>query len=108
MKTENISLLTTLQATTTVTMRRFVTYAGAQAGDGAAVAGVSDDNVAAGETFGCKARGWMLVESGGAVAQGAAVQSDSQGRAITLGAGVQAGRAIDAATAAGQPIRIDR
>jgi hypothetical protein len=42
------------------------------------------------------------------VAQGAGVESDASGRAITLAAGVQAGRAVDAATAAGQIIRIDR
>lgn len=108
MKTENLSLTTSLQATGAITKRRFVTYAGAQAAAGVAVAGVSDDDAVAGDTFTVKARGWMLVEAGAAVAVGAAVESDASGRAITLTTGVQAGRAIDAATAAGQPIRIDR
>ena len=108
MKTENVILITSLTATGTITKNRFVTYGGAQAGAGVAVAGVSDDNVVAGEMFGNKARGWMIVEAGAAVAQGAAVESDASGRAITLNTGVQAGRAIDAAAAAGVPIRIDR
>jgi hypothetical protein len=108
MKTENITLITSLKATSAVTIKRFVTYAGAQAGAAVAVAGVAEDNTAIGEFVGCKARGWMLVEAGAAVAQGAAVESDASGRAITLAAGVQAGRAVDAATAAGQFIRIDR
>jgi hypothetical protein len=108
MKTENITLITSLKATGAVIKKRFVNYAGAQAGAGVAVAGVAEDDAAIGETFPCKARGWMIVEAGAAVAQGAGVESDASGRAITLNTGVQAGRAVDAATAAGQPIRIDR
>ena len=41
-------------------------------------------------------------------AQGAQVQSDANGRAITLAAGVASGRARDAAAAAGDIIRILR
>jgi hypothetical protein len=108
MKTENITLITSLTASGAVTKNRFVTYAGAQAGAGVAVAGVSDDNVTNGQMFPNKARGWLLVESGGAVAQGAAVESDASARAVTRNTGEQAGRAVDAATAAGQLIRIDR
>jgi len=108
MKTESLTLVTSVRATAALIKNRFVTYAGAQAGAGVAVAGVADDNVASGEMFGNKARGWILVEAGAAVAQGAGVESDASGRAITLAAGVQAGRAVDAATAAGQIIRIDR
>lgn len=52
--------------------------------------------------------GEMLVEAGGAVAVGAQVQSDATGRAITLAAGVAAGRARDAAAAAGDLIRVLR
>jgi hypothetical protein len=57
---------------------------------------------------GVKARGWMLVTAGGVIARGAQVETDAQGRAVTLTTGVVLGRALEAATAAGQEILIDR
>jgi hypothetical protein len=107
-KTELVIFIGPLQATGAIIKKRFVTAAGAVAGAGANVAGVAGDDAAVGETFPVKARGWLIVESGAAVAQGDDVQSDATGRAITQAAGKHAGRALDAATAAGQPIRIDR
>ena len=51
----------------------------------------------------------MLVESGGVVAANDDVTTDNVGRAVTAGAGdVVNGKALDAATAAGQYIRIVR
>jgi hypothetical protein len=52
--------------------------------------------------------GELLVEAGAAVAVGAEVESDAQGRAITRTAGVVAGVARDAAAGAGDYIRILR
>jgi hypothetical protein len=108
MKTEQVIFIGSLQATGAIIKKRFVTAAGAVAGVGVNVAGVSGDDAVAGETFPVKARGWIIVDSGAAVAQGDDVQSDATGRAITQTTGKHAGRALDAATAAGQPIRIDR
>lgn len=108
MLAEIISLLGSIKATAAITKHRFVTRSGAQAGNGVAVAGVADDNVAIGEQIPVKARGWIVVEAGGAVAIDAEVQSDAQGRAITLAGGIAAGRSMDVATQAGQKIRVDR
>lgn len=108
MKPEIVTITGSIQATTAVTKKRFVTHAGAQAGAAVAALGVAGDNVAAGEWLPVKGRGWLVVTSGGAIAVGAQVESDANGKAVTLAAGVALGRAIDAATAADQDIRIER
>lgn len=105
---ENIILTGTAVAASALTQNRFVGYTDATPAAGAACKGVAEDSVAIGETVGVKARGWLLVQAGGVVARGAAVETDNQGRAVTLNTGVSLGRALDAATAAGQLIRIDR
>jgi hypothetical protein len=46
----------------------------------------------------------VVVESGGAVAAGANVQSDSTGRAVTAAGGVVIGRALSATGGAGQTL----
>lgn len=108
MITESNVLIASVKATAAIIKDQFVTYGGAQAGAGVAVAGVSGDNLASGEMIPVKTRGWIRVTAGAAIAQGAEVESDASGRAITRATGVSAGRAVDAATAAGQSIRIDR
>lgn len=105
---ENIILIGTAVAASAITKNRFIGYTDATPAAGAACKGVAEDSVTVGETVGVKSRGWLIVESGGVVARGAAVETDNQGRAITLNTGVTLGRALDAATAAGQLIRIDR
>jgi hypothetical protein len=50
----------------------------------------------------------MLVESGGAVAQGAEINSDGEGRAVESAEGVCNGYAVDEAGGAGELIRIIR
>lgn len=52
--------------------------------------------------FGCIAK----VRTGAAIAAGARVQSDGEGRAITLAGGIAAGVALEAATAADQYIPV--
>lgn len=106
--TEQITLIGSIVAATALIKARFVSYANGVPAAGAACKGVSDDNVAIGQTVGVKARGWIIVEAGAAVAVGAEIEADNLGRAITRNAGVSLGRALDAATAAGQFIRIDR
>src|SRR5574344_1912132 len=53
--------------------------------------------------------GVLLVEAGGAIAQGASVTSDATGKAVTITSTEKVnGTALDAATAAGEVIRIVR
>jgi len=106
--TEQITLIGSIVAATALIKARFVSYADGVPAAAAACKGVSGDNVTAGQSVSVKARGWIVVESGAAVAVGAEIETDNLGRAITRNAGVSLGRALDAATAAGQFIRIDR
>lgn len=105
MKSEQILMAATVLAATALIKQRFVDYAGAVANANAAL-GVANANYDQGEQAGVSTHGLVLVEAGGAVAAGAQVQSDNTGRAITLAAGVPNGRAVDAAVAAGDFIRV--
>lgn len=108
MQTESIVLTLTALAAAALTKKRFVDYAGAPAAAGVATLGVANADYAQGEQAGVDAQGSILVEAGAAVAVGAVVEADAQGRAITQTTGVAAGRARDAAAAAGDLIRIVR
>ncbi|MBS0401104.1 MAG: DUF2190 family protein [Proteobacteria bacterium] len=108
MKTEQILMAITMLATAQLTRQRFVNFAGSPANATDPALGVANANYDPGEQAGVSTHGLVLVEAGAAVAQGAQVQSDVTGRAITLAAGVAAGRAVDAATAAGEFIRVLR
>ena len=108
MQTEKILLTVTIAAAAALVAKRFVSFGGAQAVAADVALGVANANYDAGEQAGVDTHGEILVESGGAITAGAQVQPDAQGRAITLGAGVAFGRARDAATAAGEFIRVLR
>ncbi|HQR97580.1 MULTISPECIES: capsid cement protein [unclassified Polaromonas] len=108
MKTEQPILTTSIPATAALTARRFVTTVGAVPAAGAKVLGVANAGYDAGEQAGVGVLGIFLVEAGAAVAADANVETDVSGRAITLAAGVDCGRAMDAASAAGQFIRVVR
>lgn len=108
MQTEKILLAVTVLATSALARFRFANFAGATANATDAALGVPVTAFDAGEQASVATHGEMLVEAGAAVALGAQVQSDATGRAITLAAGVAAGRARDAATAAGDIIRVLR
>ncbi|BEU96573.1 DUF2190 family protein [Acidovorax sp. DW039] len=108
MLTEKILMATTILATGPLSRFRFANFAGATAGATDAALGVPVTSFDAGEQASVATHGEILVEAGGAVAAGAQVQSDANGRAITLAAGVAAGRARDAAGAAGEIIRVLR
>lgn len=108
MQTEKILLAVTLVATSALARFRFANFAGATANATDAALGVPVTAFDVGEQASVATHGEMLVEAGAAVALGAQVQSDATGRAITLAAGVAAGRARDAATAAGDIIRVLR
>ena len=108
MLTEKILMATTVLATSALARFRFANFAGATANATDAALGVPNANYDIGEQAGLATHGEILVEAGAAVAVGAQVQSDATGRAITLAAGVAAGRARDAAAAAGDIIRVLR
>lgn len=108
MQTEKILMATSRVATGALTRFRFANFAAATAAAADATLGVPNADYAAGEQAGISTHGEILVEAGAAIALGAQVQSDAQGRAITLAAGVASGRACDAAAAAGDIIRVLR
>lgn len=108
MVTEKLILTTTIAATANLTKGRFVSYAGAVCGAAARALGVANANYDSGEQAGVAVAGELIVEAGAAVAVGVEVESDASGRAITKSAGIVNGVARDAATAAGQFIRIIR
>lgn len=106
MKTSLILGTISVMAAVALTAQRFVTAGGGVPAAGAWCPGVVNADFAAGEAAGVITHGVVLVEAGAAVAAGAAVQTDNVGRAITLDAGVSLGRTLDAATAAGQFVRV--
>ena len=108
MQTEKPILTTSITAAAALTKQRFVSYTGGVCGAAARALGVANANYDSGEQAGVAVSGEILVESGAAVSVGAQVESDASGRAIPFSAGVVNGVARDAATAAGQFIRIIR
>lgn len=100
----------TFQATAAGAQKRFVNYAGAQAGAADVVLGVAQMDFKPGDQVNADIVGVTAVEAGGAIAAGAGVVPDAQGRAITdpltggNPAANGAGRAINAVTAAGQTV----
>lgn len=108
MQTEKILLTTSVAAAAALSALHFVTYAGGVPTAGQRTLGIANTDYDAGEQAGVKTHGELLVVAGGAVSVGAEVESDAQGRAITRTTGVVAGVARDAATAAGDIIRVMR
>lgn len=108
MKTEKILLTTTIQATAALPRLRFVSFTGGVPAAAAAVLGVAAVNADNGEQTPVNTHGELLVESGGALVVGAEVETDASGRAVTKAAGVACGRVRDAASGAGEFIRILR
>ena len=85
---------------------RFATPGNAQAGAGANTLGVNRFAVVAGDKAAIDADGTAVVEAGAAVADGATIQSDASGRAITWASGAKAAIALEPAAAAGQLIEV--
>ena len=83
-----------------------MTATGAPSGAGANALGVARYDAAAGEDVAVDALGTTEVEAGAAVAAGALVQADADGRAITRAAGVAVGRAMGAAAGAGSVVQV--
>jgi len=108
MKTEKILLAVTVLATAALARFRFVSFAGAVPAAGARVLGVAATDFDNGEQAGVNTHGELLVEAGAAIAAGVEVETDASGRAITKNTGIAFGVARDAATAAGDVIRVLR
>ena len=92
--------------TAAVAAQRFVTPTGAQAGAAANALGVSRTAGAIGERVPVDAIGTTVVQAGAAVAVGATIQSDANGKAITWASGARLAFALEAATAADQFIEV--
>lgn len=99
---QSISLLAlTVSAAAALTAHRFVGHDGDLAGAGANALGVTRTDAALDEQVAVDVIGTAQVESGGALAAGALVESDASGRAITKSAGVTVARLAPGASAAG-------
>ena len=108
MKTEKILLAVTIAAAVALSRFRFADYSGNVASAGERVLGVPTTDFSAGEQASVATHGEILVEAGAAVAAGAEDESDASGRAVTKTTGIGFGAARDAATAAGELIRVLR
>lgn len=108
MKGQNVILTASVLALSALTRQRFVGLDGATCAAGAKAFGVAEYNTDAGNMAPCNVQGVILVEAGGALAVGAEVQSDANGKAIAKAAGLSNGFALDAATVDGDIIRIVR
>ena len=108
MKTEKILLAVTIAAAVALFRFRFADYSGNVASAGERVLGVPTTDFSAGEQASVATHGEILVEAGAAIAAGAEVESDANGRAVTKTTGIGFGVARDAAGAAGEIIRVLR
>lgn len=97
---------TTVVAVSNMEKHYFVGYDGDICGAAAKALGVNQVTVEAGEDMPVTYLGIMPVVAGGTVALGAEVESDASGKAVTLAAGASNGRALDAAAADGDLIRV--
>lgn len=93
-------------ATAALTADRFCTLVGAVPAGGAAGCGVAHSDAAIGDRIAVEVAGVYQVVAGAAVAINALVETDAQGRAVTKSAGTTLGRALEAATAAGDVIEV--
>ncbi|STQ91398.1 DUF2190 family protein [Iodobacter fluviatilis] len=108
MKTQIVILTASVMAATDLAARRFVGFDGNVCASGAKALGVIDAETAADSMAPANVLGVILVEAGAAITAGSEIQSDAAGRAIVKTTGAGNGFALDAATAAGDLIRIVR
>lgn len=107
--TQQVILTTTIVAADSLLQQRFVGFDGKPCAAGKAAFGVAETDAIAEDAVGVNVLGIIAVEAGAALEAGASVQSDADGRAIAkTGSNVVAGVALDAATQAGDMVRILR
>lgn len=108
MKTQQPVLTTSVVALVDLPRFLFAGFNGGLCAAGAKAYGTVAADTEADSVAPINVLGICLVTAGGAIAAGAEVQSDANGKAITKAAGVGNGYAVDAATADGDVIRIVR
>lgn len=108
MKTKQTVLTTSVVALVDLPRHVFAGLAGGLCAAGAKSLGTVAADTGAGNVAPIDVLGICLATAGAAVAAGAEVESDASGRAVTLASGKSNGIALDAATAAGDVIRIVR
>lgn len=96
----------TVELTGDVSEVRFVTALGAQAVDGDDVIGVSRNAEVAGRAVAIDVVACVDMVAGAAIAKGARVQSDADGKPITKAAGADVGVALTAAANPGDLVKI--
>lgn len=106
MQTEKILLSVTLLATGALQPMRLAGFGGAMCTAGQRALGVPRHAGVAGDLVGVAAKGELVVEAGAAVAVGDPVQADANACVVPYSTGVVFGVARDAASAAGEFIRV--
>jgi hypothetical protein len=108
MLTEQPILITSIKCTgsTNIVKNRFISFSGAYGASGYKSIGVSNADTDLNEMIPVTANGIALVESGGAILLGRAVESSTNGTVVTQDAGPLEGYALDEAVSAGQLIRV--
>lgn len=100
-------LTLTVVATGAVPAHRFVSPQGALPQAGGNTLGVTRaEATAAGQEVAVDVLGTTVVEAGAAIAAGALLETDSQGRAVPRTSGQPVARALQAATGAGRRIEV--
>lgn len=99
-------LVIPVKAAAALTARRFCTLQGAVPAAAAGNVGIAQMDAASGDVIPVTVLGADHVDAGAAVAAGALIETDNQGRAITRAAGIALGRALEAAGAAGDRIEV--
>lgn len=108
MKTKQTVLTTSLPALVDLPRHRFAGLDGGLCAAGAKSLGTVAVDTEAGNVAPVDVLGICLVTSAGVITAGAEVESDATGRAVVLSTGKSNGTALDAASAAGDVIRIVR
>ena len=103
-----IGLPYNMVTTADVRVHRFVGFNGTECAAGAKAMGISSLEAPADSACPCEMLGALIVYSGAAVSPGTKVESDAEGRAITLTTGELNGWAVTGATVAGQKMLVAR
>lgn len=105
-KTFQSALTVGITAAAALTKHRFVGFDGNVPSANAAVLGVVQADTASGQQATVDCLGVLVVETAGAITQGAAVATDNAGKAVAHSTGEKVGWAVDAASGAGEFIRV--
>jgi len=98
MQTYKAALVDSITAAAALTGKRFIGFDGNHAGAGAKARGVALFDTDSGAQCSLVALGFALVTAGGSIAVGAKVESDANGKAVTLSTGELNGFACNAAS----------